>query len=287
MVRSPDLGDLRAALQAAGGVVADRSDGAIGVRQLPIERVGELASAGGVVLHELRRETATLEERFLALTGVPAAASSGPGAPPVRPDVQDGGGVVIAPDPRRAPEGAHHAAVVRARARRPRADCPRHARAARGRRTRPRAGSPGCSRSRPREDVRQLVFDASGSMAFILVLAATMATSEFRYGTAVGTYLATPVTRTRDHREVAGGRAGRVRLRVRCGGAFDRACGGVARGQGRWDAVRFPRAPGDGPAGCAGRVRSRARARRRGARAQPARRDPRVARVAAWCSNRW
>jgi len=46
------------------------------------------------------------------------------------------------------------------------------------------------------EDVRRLVFDASGSMAFILVLAATMATSEFRYGTAVGTYLATPA-RTR------------------------------------------------------------------------------------------
>jgi ABC-2 type transport system permease protein len=42
------------------------------------------------------------------------------------------------------------------------------------------------------EDVRRLLFDASGSMAFILVLAATMATAEFRYGTAVGTYLATP-----------------------------------------------------------------------------------------------
>jgi ABC-2 type transport system permease protein len=42
------------------------------------------------------------------------------------------------------------------------------------------------------EDLRQLLFAASGSMAFILVLAATMATSEFRYGTAVGTYLATP-----------------------------------------------------------------------------------------------
>ena len=90
VVRSPDPGDLRAALQAAGGVVADRPDGAIGVRQLPIERVGELSSAAGVVLHALRRETATLEEAFLALTGTPVAASSGPGAPPVRPDVQDG-----------------------------------------------------------------------------------------------------------------------------------------------------------------------------------------------------
>jgi len=49
---------------------------------------------------------------------------------------------------------------------------------------------------RSAEDLRQLLFAASGSMAFILVLAATMATSEFRYGTAVGTYLATP-SRTR------------------------------------------------------------------------------------------
>jgi hypothetical protein len=35
---------------------------------VPIERVGELAAAGGMVLHELRRETATLEQAFLALT---------------------------------------------------------------------------------------------------------------------------------------------------------------------------------------------------------------------------
>ena len=42
------------------------------------------------------------------------------------------------------------------------------------------------------EDLRRLVFDAAGVLAFVLVLATTMATSEFRYGTAVGTYLATP-----------------------------------------------------------------------------------------------
>ena len=90
VVRSPDLDRLRAALQAAGGVVGDRADGALGVRQLPIERVGELASAEGIALHELRLETATLEEAFLALTGTPAASVTGPGAPPVRPDVQDG-----------------------------------------------------------------------------------------------------------------------------------------------------------------------------------------------------
>ena len=42
------------------------------------------------------------------------------------------------------------------------------------------------------EDLRTLVFSASGAFAFVLVLAATMATSEYRYGTAAGTYLATP-----------------------------------------------------------------------------------------------
>jgi ABC-2 type transport system permease protein len=42
------------------------------------------------------------------------------------------------------------------------------------------------------EDLRTLVFQASGTLAFVLVLAATMATAEFRYGTASGTYLAAP-----------------------------------------------------------------------------------------------
>jgi len=86
VVRSPDLDRLRATLQAAGGVVGDRSDGALGVRQLPIERIGELANAEGIALHELRRETATLEQAFLALTGTPGASEPGPGVPPVRPD---------------------------------------------------------------------------------------------------------------------------------------------------------------------------------------------------------
>jgi len=42
------------------------------------------------------------------------------------------------------------------------------------------------------EDLRTLVFQASGTLAFVLVLAATMSTAEFRYGTASGTYLAVP-----------------------------------------------------------------------------------------------
>jgi ABC-2 type transport system ATP-binding protein len=34
-----------------------------------VEAVGELAAAEGIVLHELRRSGATLEEAFLRLTG--------------------------------------------------------------------------------------------------------------------------------------------------------------------------------------------------------------------------
>ena len=35
----------------------------------PPARVGEVAAAGGIVLHELREEGASLEEIFLELTG--------------------------------------------------------------------------------------------------------------------------------------------------------------------------------------------------------------------------
>jgi ABC-type transport system involved in multi-copper enzyme maturation permease subunit len=42
------------------------------------------------------------------------------------------------------------------------------------------------------DDLRAFVFTVAGAMPFVLVLAATMATTEFRYGTAALTYLATP-----------------------------------------------------------------------------------------------
>lgn len=42
------------------------------------------------------------------------------------------------------------------------------------------------------EDLRTLVHGGAQAFLFVLVLAATMATSEYRYGTAAGTYLATP-----------------------------------------------------------------------------------------------
>jgi ABC-2 type transport system ATP-binding protein len=67
VVRSPEPERLRGVLAANGGTVHAAGDGL--VVGLPPERVGELAAANGIVLHELRVEQATLEEVFLELTG--------------------------------------------------------------------------------------------------------------------------------------------------------------------------------------------------------------------------
>ena len=68
VVRTPDAAGLTLAVRNAGGTVQDGADGTLSIRGIPIERVGELAASAGIVLHELRRETATLEQAFLALT---------------------------------------------------------------------------------------------------------------------------------------------------------------------------------------------------------------------------
>jgi ABC-2 type transport system ATP-binding protein len=68
IVRSPEAGRLREQLAAAGieatGAEADELRAAA-----PPERVGEVAAAAAIVLHELRAESASLEEVFLELTG--------------------------------------------------------------------------------------------------------------------------------------------------------------------------------------------------------------------------
>ena len=65
-VRTPDA-RLRELL-ADEGFTVNRADDALLV-DAPPERIGELAAANGVVLHELTVESATLEEVFLELTG--------------------------------------------------------------------------------------------------------------------------------------------------------------------------------------------------------------------------
>ncbi|HET9509487.1 MAG TPA: ABC transporter ATP-binding protein [Gaiellaceae bacterium] len=67
-VRSPEAGRLHELLAAQGGAVTAVGDGTLAA-DLPPERVGEVAAANGIVLHELTVERATLEEVFLELTG--------------------------------------------------------------------------------------------------------------------------------------------------------------------------------------------------------------------------
>jgi ABC-2 type transport system ATP-binding protein len=68
LVRSPDSDRLANLLEKAGIEAESIGDGALSV-VAPLARVGELAAANGVILHELTAQRATLEEVFLELTG--------------------------------------------------------------------------------------------------------------------------------------------------------------------------------------------------------------------------
>ncbi|MGN6332423.1 MAG: ABC transporter ATP-binding protein [Motilibacteraceae bacterium] len=92
LVRSPQADALSGLITAEGGVVsAQRADGAeadgLRVTGLAAPRIGEIAAAGGIVLHELTPQLASLEEAFMELTagsveyGAPAAPQA-PGAAP-------------------------------------------------------------------------------------------------------------------------------------------------------------------------------------------------------------
>jgi ABC-2 type transport system ATP-binding protein len=67
-VRSPQAAVLRERLTAAGLEAAQVDETALTVTA-PSEQVGEIAAANGIVLHELRAESSSLEEIFLELTG--------------------------------------------------------------------------------------------------------------------------------------------------------------------------------------------------------------------------
>jgi ABC-2 type transport system ATP-binding protein len=67
VVRSPQAERLAAELRRAGIEVSEGGGGEL-VIAAPTERVGEIAAAGGIVLHELRARGASLEEVFLELT---------------------------------------------------------------------------------------------------------------------------------------------------------------------------------------------------------------------------
>jgi len=73
-VRSPEAERLRGLLAGEGTAPVDGADGALVVDLAP-ERVGEIAAANGIVLHELVAERASLEDVFLQLTGGEEAAA--------------------------------------------------------------------------------------------------------------------------------------------------------------------------------------------------------------------
>ncbi|MDT0441300.1 ABC transporter ATP-binding protein [Streptomyces johnsoniae] len=67
-VRSPDPERLRVSLAGAGLRPVPQPDGGFEVEGVPAARVGEIAAANGLVLHELSRRQASLEEAFMRLT---------------------------------------------------------------------------------------------------------------------------------------------------------------------------------------------------------------------------
>ena len=68
VVRTPQPDALVGAVTGAGGSVTKDNTGALVVSGLDAPRIGELAAAGGVVLHELAPQRASLEEAFMELT---------------------------------------------------------------------------------------------------------------------------------------------------------------------------------------------------------------------------
>src|SRR6478752_404730 len=83
-VRSPQLAQLRIALQAAGLEITDLDD-ALEVNEAPIEQIGDIAFRAGLPLHELAGQSGSLEQAFIQLTADSVEYSdsgSGPGGPP-------------------------------------------------------------------------------------------------------------------------------------------------------------------------------------------------------------
>ena len=68
-VRTPSPEPLTQILEAAGGTVQIREQGALLVRGLSITEIGDRACAAGIALHELSPQSGSLEDLFLGWTG--------------------------------------------------------------------------------------------------------------------------------------------------------------------------------------------------------------------------
>lgn len=84
-VRSPEAGRLADVLVDEGAKVSPAEDGVLTVTHMEAPRVGELAAAEGVVLHELTPKRGSLEAAFMELTreSVEYGAGGGPVPDPV------------------------------------------------------------------------------------------------------------------------------------------------------------------------------------------------------------
>ncbi|WP_018657304.1 ATP-binding cassette domain-containing protein [Actinomadura flavalba] len=88
-VRSPRADELRAVLEAEGARVEPEGP-VLRVDGLGLERIGDLAVAGGLALHELTAVQPSLEEAFMRLTGDTVEYHAGAPQAPPPPEPGDG-----------------------------------------------------------------------------------------------------------------------------------------------------------------------------------------------------
>jgi ABC-2 type transport system ATP-binding protein len=69
-IRTPEPQRMRGALATAGIGVTQAADGALEADTTEPAKIGELAAANGLVVHEVSMQSASLEEAFIRLTGV-------------------------------------------------------------------------------------------------------------------------------------------------------------------------------------------------------------------------
>lgn len=81
-VTSPAAASLARALQGAGIAVELKDAATLTTTEAPAARIGEIAAANGVVLHELTTVRASLEEAYLELTGSEVEYTTGSGSRP-------------------------------------------------------------------------------------------------------------------------------------------------------------------------------------------------------------
>jgi ABC-2 type transport system ATP-binding protein len=90
-VRTPSADQLMRAVSAKGATATTDEDGAIEVRGMTIEQIGDLAFGEGVRLHELTMVKASLEEAFMELTASSVEYHAGvPGAQPASETIGSG-----------------------------------------------------------------------------------------------------------------------------------------------------------------------------------------------------